>query len=331
VLVAPSAVSVQIIGPELPGKSAPPIRAIITDSGTNSLFVFDSLGDKPTFSLLAGSAKGVAGYQDGTLANALFNNPAAEDGFRPIWNPPSNLTALIVADRGNCALRMVDVDADAVTTLAGGSCAAKASDGDALSAGLADPRAVVAATQGQHNVAYFIDGNAVRVYDDTAKTVTTLAGDIYSAGALDGTGGGMRFFAPGDLAWDGASTLYVADTGNHAIRAIDLTTLDGTTVAGKLGSPGDVDGDAGAALLNAPRGLTIDMMGALYIVEATAVRRMAGGTILTIDGNPTQAGNLDGPGPSALFGGLGHPAGFLQCNGFIVPDAVNASLRQVVY
>jgi hypothetical protein len=326
-LVAPSAVTVQIIGPENPGDPAP-YRAVITDSATNSLSLLDASTGTPKFSLLAGSATGAKGYQDGPLLAALFNNPAAECELRPIWNPPGSTMALAVADRGNCALRMVDVDMDSVTTLAGGSCSGKASDGDALTAGLLDPRAIVAATQGQHRVAYFIDGHAVRMYDADTKTVSTLAGNAYTAGAIDGTGGGMRFSSPGDLAWDGASTLYVADTGNHAIRAIDLTTLEGKTVAGKLGQPGDTDGSTFAALLNAPRGIIIDTTHALYIVEATAVRRMAGNTILTIDGSITQPGNSDGPGPSALFGSLGHPAvaGHL---GIFIPDPGNASLRLI--
>ena len=62
-------------------------------------------------------------------------------------------------------------------------------------------------------------------------------------GLVDGPAAEARFQRPQGLALDGR-ILYVADTGNHALRAVDLETWDVTTLAGngELGRsiPGDL-------------------------------------------------------------------------------------------
>lgn len=65
------------------------------------------------------------------------------------------------------------------------------------------------------------------------------------AGFVDGEGGDARFNSPGALAFDPVTKLlYVADTGNHAIRAIEekgngwrVTTVVGTGFSGGFGGP----------------------------------------------------------------------------------------------
>jgi hypothetical protein len=57
----------------------------------------------------------------------------------------------------------------------------------------------------------------------------------------------------------------VADTNNHLIRRIVITSAVVTTVAG-VGSVGSLDGIGSAAYFNAPSGLTTDGYG-LYVAD----------------------------------------------------------------
>jgi hypothetical protein len=75
---------------------------------------------------------------------------------------------------------------------------------------------------------------------------------------------------------DGDGNLYIADTGNHAIRKV---TAEGTihTIAGtgEAGFEGD-GGFAAAARLHAPWGLALDGSGRLYVADSLnhRVRRL---------------------------------------------------------
>src|SRR5207248_1743813 len=75
-----------------------------------------------------------------------------------------------------------------------------------------------------------------------------------------------QFALPTDLEIGPDGRLYVADTDNHRIRAIDLTTGVVTTVAGSgSGDAGAFAGDGGpatAAQLNRPFGIGFDGAGA---------------------------------------------------------------------
>ena len=73
--------------------------------------------------------------------------------------------------------------------------------------------------------------------------VTTIAGLPGIAGLKDGVGSHAWFNQPRDLVLDGSGNLYVADTGNAAIRKIVLssglvTTLTITTGSASGGSDG---------------------------------------------------------------------------------------------
>lgn len=76
--------------------------------------------------------------------------------------------------------------------------------------------------------------NAIRKVD-SAGTITTLAGGSY--GFSDGTGSGASFSFPRGVAVDSAGTVYVADTGNSAIRSITASGVVTTIVSSGLSSP----------------------------------------------------------------------------------------------
>jgi len=72
--------------------------------------------------------------------------------------------------------------------------------------------------------------------------ITTLAGNpLYFNDYLDGTGTGAHFSNPYGVAVDGSGNVYVADTGNNAIRKITPGGMV-TTLAGSSGNVGCIDG-----------------------------------------------------------------------------------------
>jgi thiol-disulfide isomerase/thioredoxin len=119
--------------------------------------------------------------------------------------------------------------------------------------------------------------------------VTTLAGkitDVIGAGSPGWVDGGFdhaRFYRPQGLALD-ADTLYVADTENHVVRAIDLPSRRVSTLAG-TGRQAAWGGQGGAAretalnspwdLLVANRLLFVAMAGTHQIWIVDLVRRLA--------------------------------------------------------
>jgi sugar lactone lactonase YvrE len=162
----------------------------------------------------------------------------------------------------------------------------------------ADPYGVAIDGKGNIYVADGGDGNRIRrIAPDGA--VTTVAGG--AEGYADGPGAKARFNTPSGLAIDSQGNLYVADTGNHAIRKI---TPDGTvsTLAGS-GVAGAADGIGKAAQFNGPVGLAVAEDGTVYVADTynDVVRRIApDGTVTTLAGNGAP-GDVDGPARKASF------------------------------
>jgi hypothetical protein len=111
--------------------------------------------------------------------------------------------------------------------------------------------------------------NRIRRIDLVAATVTTVAGDGNRGfGGDGGQATAAQLNQPRDLEFGPDGRLYIADTDNHRIRVVDLTTGVITTVAGN-GQPGDSgDGAAAeAASLKRPFGIAFDRQGQLYVAD----------------------------------------------------------------
>jgi sugar lactone lactonase YvrE len=134
--------------------------------------------------------------------------------------------------------------------------------------------------------------------DAATWTFATLAGSG-TAGFADGIGIAAQFRGPTGMYLDAtAGRLLVADTGNHIVRAIDLTTGMVSTVAGTpamRGYFGD-GGSATAALLFEPRALTMCANGDVFVADSGnhRVRRIDAmlGKISTVlgEGDASSAG-----------------------------------------
>ena len=82
-----------------------------------------------------------------------------------------------------------------------------------------------------------------------------------------GPGTAARLQRPRGVAWDGGSTIYIADSNNQRIRALDLETGIIITLAGSSAGYGGDGGPAADARLRNPRGLTVDAEGRLIIAD----------------------------------------------------------------
>jgi NHL repeat len=239
----------------------------VADTGNHGIRKLTSAGVVTT---LAGTL-GTFGSSDGTGTAATFNTP------KDITNDGTNL---YVTDTFNHTVRQVVISTGAVTTLAGYA-------GTASTAGPVDGTGSAARFNSPYGVAYAggnlyvtdTGNNAIRKVS-LAGVVTTLAGSATgSAGSADGTGSAGTFNAPAGVVSDG-TYLYVADSANHTIRKVDMTTRVVTTLAGTAGVPGSGDGTGAAARFNTPIGLAIDSAGNLYVTDQryTRIRKVVTST-----------------------------------------------------
>lgn len=198
-------------------------------------------------------------------------------------------------------------------------------EGPAAQARFSDPYGVVAAPDGRFFITDGGDNNSIRVLEKNGQ-VRTLAGGV--EGFTDELAAQARFNTPSGLALDAAGNLYVADTGNHAIRKVSpqgqVTTLAGD------GAPGWRDGPGAQARFNAPLAVAVDARGRVFVADTHNDRiRMISpeGEVTTLAG-AGRPGDADGPADKALFD---TPSGLaLDAQGRLwVADTRNDSIRSV--
>ncbi len=265
-----------------------------------------------TVKTLAGKA-GSQGYADGKGASALFFWPAglARDDYGDIF----------VADAGNHVIRKVSPDG-IVTTLAGGAGSAGSSDGVGSQARFSSPADV--AVDGGGNLFVADRANHLIRRVTAAGEVATLAGGAGKSGQDDGFGEWARFDNPSGVAVDRSGYVFVADTGNHTIRKI-APGGEVTTLAGKAGETGGVDGLGAAARFHGPSALWLDADGNLLVADRDnhMIRKVTpAGLVATLGGKPNRMSGTDGFGQAALFA---QPSGLAaDDDGFLyVADACN--------
>ncbi|WP_229421721.1 NHL repeat-containing protein [Massilia aquatica] len=170
-------------------------------------------------------------------------------------------------------------------------------DGRAAQARFSDPFGMVIDRDGNLFVADAGDNNRIRRITPEG-VVSTLAGG--KEGFADGNGGAAAFHTPSGMAIDAAGNLYVADTGNNAIRKVTPQGVVSTLAGG--GVPGYLDGKADLAMFNGPVGVAVDQAGVVYVADTYNDRIRAIGTdgmVRTIAGSTP--GYVDGPAGAALF------------------------------
>jgi hypothetical protein len=237
---------------------------------------------------IAGS--GVAGYQDGPALQAQFNEP-----YGIVLDKAGEL---LIVDKVNCCIRILDVATQQVDTFAGtcGTCGSQ--DGPAATASFGQGHGIAVDTDGKVYVAD-TSYHTIRVIEN--GQVSTHAGS--SKGFVDGPATTAQFDAPYGVAVDGAGVVYVADRDNHAIRTVEAGEV--TTLAGD-GTMGFADGQGAAARFSMPYATVAAEAGTVIVADygnhrvrsvtaAGQVTTFAGSGVEGFKDGPAAAAELDGP------------------------------------
>jgi hypothetical protein len=242
---------------------------------------------------------------------------------RPMGAPGSGGIAadiygnIFIADPGNHVIRQVtfpnglNLDTGLVSTYAGTQ-TSSILDGPRETAQFYNPK----------NIAIDSNGN-IFVFDDTVirvitsgGMVITLAGEPYSFGFYDGTGTAARFSSFAGLPFredygltvDISGNLFVADTGNHAIRKVrfpnGLIQNGGvvTTVAGN-GYPNLIDGPGVRAHFAFPTSVAVDRLGNIFVTDTQnrCIRKVSPPSGFTWDSTESEAKFTFAEGGNGIF------------------------------
>jgi hypothetical protein len=194
-------------------------------------------------------------------------------------------------------------------------------DGTGIAASFAGPEGIT--TDGTN--LYVADSGNRRIRKIVISTgvVSTLAGGVQ--GSADGIGTAATFGFVGGITSDGTN-LYVADTSNHKIRKIVISTGVVSTLAGS-GVQGSADGTGTAATFSSPNGITTDGTN-LYVTSSSIIRKIviSSGVVTTLAGSGN-FGFSDGAGAAATFNG---PSGITtDGTNLYISDQTNRRIRKI--
>jgi len=260
-------------------------------------------------------------HQDGPGLVARFRRP------QPIALNAAH--ELIIGDAGT--LRAIALPSERVRTLAG--------DGDHFGfendigrhVRLAHPEAIVAISDATIVISD-CDSSTLRSIDLQSTRVSTLVGASWSRGFFDSSGTDALFRCPSAMSYDGHGTVFVADRGNNAVRAVRVAQRAVKTVLGTPSECANRDGPFLEARLCDPLGLAA--RGEELLVadgETNTLRRLdlAHGVASTLSGAAFKPGYADGALADARYD---QPSGIAldpQSDRLFVADNRNHAVRVV--
>lgn len=217
---------------------------------------------------VAGSSN--PGYTDATGTSARFGTITGIT-IDTIWG--------YAVDNTNHTIRRINPSNNAVTSFVGNGSPGNVVSGIPSGAALNGPYGI--STDGTFLYVSESLGNRIKRIRISDTNIETLAGDdsvLSPANALvDGTGTAARFSSPRGIILDGEN-LYIADSGNNAIRVLNIRTKVVTTLT------------SNPVFLDAPDGIAL-VGNTLYTTNPGNSRDCITATLKTTGANSTFAGN----------------------------------------
>lgn len=257
-----------------------------------------------TITTFAGSGPPGFGGDGGPATGARLDHPGAVavDAAGNVY----------VADTGNNRVRRID-PLGGITTVAGNGDTTFGGDGGpALSASLSGPRGVAVDRAGN---LYIADTGHNRIRRVTGGTITTIAGNGTCCYSGDGgSAPGAQLNMPRGLWVDAGGSVYVADSGNQAIRMLQQVSA--------------------ARLIGAVTNAATNQTGAVAPGELVAIYGSGLGPAQTVPFQVNGAGLVDTQlaGTEVLFNGVAGPVIYTSATqvSAIVPYGVSGNSVQMV-
>ena len=310
---------------------------VLADEASDRLFVADSshnrivIADLTTHEILDIIGTSARGFTDGDFASATFDKPQgmALDG-----------ELLYIADVNNHAIRVADLTAGTLSTVAGNGVMGRqripfgvpVSDPSGIS--LRSPWDLEFDDEGTLHIA-MAGTHQLYIYEPDSGSLYPSVGNGSEANLNDVSLANSELAQPSGLYYAGDGKLYFADSESSTIRLADfendlVTVVSGTT-DNHLFQFGDVDGDLGVNRLQH----ALDVQGApngdLYIADTYNSRikviRAGETSTHTVFGLGGLGGYADGDAMTAAFdepGGLSYARGILY-----VADTNNHAIRTI--
>ena len=309
-----------------------------------------TFGGGYNFANFAGSPFGFSGSSDasflgsGAISGGFTGSADGRTGFtgsadsasrKPLLYAPAGVAVdasgnIYVSDTANNQIRKISATG-AISNVAGAFTGSGGVDGTAWNARFNNPQGM--ATDASGNVYVADQGNHAIRRIASNRAVSTVAGSFTGSGAAGFSGSAdgaakttARFNKPADVAVDASGNIYVADSGNHAIRKIS-TNGTVTTLAGAMGAAGNTNATGSSARFRSPQGIAVDGNGTVYVADTgnQVIRRItANGAVSTFAG-AAFTGSASPRGGRASFTGSAHAAFIGSADSTTLPASVDGS------
>ena len=184
---------------------------------------------------------------------------------------------------------------------------------------------------------YIADAYNHRIRKITVSTgkISTIAGTSitgYNGDKIDATKANL--YLPQGVGVDGVGNVYIADSYNHRLRKVTVSTGIITTIAGTGIRGSSLDGvDATSANLNSPASVCVDLVGNIYIADSSnhCIKKVSASTLKITTVAGTGYPGFSGDGMVATSAQLYNPLAVAvdRVGNLYIADSYNHRLRKV--